>query len=247
MNDTLQLYDRQLEAARSGVRNHPAMRRLMDPELPKQTLLRFLIEYCALGVQITEPVDGWIRRAGARCKEVGLPKLGSSLEKHASHEAGHHLMFIDDVHQLTEIYNRSFSPALDARQLLDQAPTRKMREYIELHEATIAGDTPFCQVAIELEIEGLSVSVGPALLAHLESRLGREAVQALSFLTEHVAIDVGHTALNNKLLERLLEQRPDALEQLARTGQRAIQIYLDFFGECLERSTGTVQASPAHA
>jgi hypothetical protein len=214
----------------------PAVRALLDPEIEPRVLHRFLIEYCALGVQMTEPVEGWISRAGKRCKDIGLAQLGDNLVKHAVHEAGHEQMFVDDTKKLAELFNARYGEAVDAAALLSQPPTPSMREYIGLHEETIAGETPFAQVAIELEIEGLSVSVGPALLKQLEGVLGAEVVACCTFLTEHVALDVGHTALNRKMLERLMVARPDALPALVATGKRALDAYLGFLGECLARA-----------
>jgi pyrroloquinoline quinone (PQQ) biosynthesis protein C len=224
---------------------HPAVRAMFDPEIEPRLLHRFLIEYCSLGVQLTQPVEGWIRRAGARCKEIGLAQLGDSLIKHAVHEAGHERLFIDDTRKLSEQYLARYGEALDAEALLSQPATRAMTQYIELHEETIAGSTPYAQVAIELEIEGLSVSLGPTLLKQLERVLGAETVACCSFLTEHVAIDVGHTALNQKMMERLTQAHPEALPALVSAGQRALDAYLGFLLECIERARAELARSRA--
>jgi len=229
------------------VAEHPAVRALLDPAIEPRLLHRFLIEYCALGVQMTEPVEGWIRRAGERCKAVGLTQLGDNLSKHAAHEAGHERMFIDDTKKLTALFNARYGEALDAQVLLGQAPTASMRQYIQLHEETIASEAPFAQVAIEFEIEGLSVSIGPSLLNQFERVLGAGVVECCSFLTEHVALDVGHTALNQKMLERLLVARPEALPVLVGTGKNALDAYLGFLGDCIERARAWVGQGPQAA
>ena len=68
----------------------------------------------------------------------------------------------------------------------------------------------FAEVAIELEVERLSTTVLPKLLAQFQRVLGRDVLMQLSFLTEHAALDVGHTHLNTRMLEQLLSQRPEA-------------------------------------
>jgi hypothetical protein len=60
----------------------------------------FLLHFCALGSQMTEPVERWIRRAAERCVTVGFPELARALKGHAQAEAGHHLMMIADVRSL---------------------------------------------------------------------------------------------------------------------------------------------------
>src|SRR4051812_46791416 len=139
-------------AAMAGVHarvgSHPVVSKLFDPEIEPRLLQRFLIEYCALGVQLTAPVEGWIRRAGSRCKEIGLGPLGDSLIKHAAHEAGHELLFVDDTRRLSAEYAARYGDPVNADVLLKQTATPAMQRYIELHEETIVGPAPFAQVAI---------------------------------------------------------------------------------------------------
>jgi hypothetical protein len=227
-----QLYEPRIARAREMIASTPIITKLLDPNVDAKVLERFLIEYCSLGVQITEPVEGWIARAGERCREVGLSEIGTSLIQHARHEADHHLMFIDDTKKLVAHWNRRNAQALDADALIARKPTRAMQHYIELHEETIASQTPYGQVAIELEIERLSVVILPDLLAQLGRVLGREVLESLSFLGEHAALDIGHTHLNTRMMDSVLGQRPEAAGDLARIGAEALFIYMAIFDEC---------------
>jgi hypothetical protein len=229
----IERYDELMSPVRALTESHPGIRGLLARDISPVLMHRFLIEYCSLGVQMTAPVDGWIRRAGLRCREIGLTALGDSLVKHAAHEAGHDRMFVDDTKSLIADHHARFQKTLDAGALLDRQCTAAMRRYIDLHEQTIAGPAPFAQVAIELEIERLSITLGPHLITQFQRVLGSEISGCLSFLQEHVALDVGHTALNRKLLARLLEARPEAMDVLVDTGARALGAYLDFMAECL--------------
>lgn len=193
----------------------------------------FLIYFCALGVNMTEPVESWITRAGERCEAVGLDALGRALKIHATHEANHHLMMIDDTRTLTARWNARHKQQLDADALLALTPTPGIRAYVALHEDVIASETPYCQLAIEYEIEGLSVSLGPKLMQKCEEMLGKEAAKGLSFLEEHIAIDAGHTLFNAAELQRLMAPAPERAEPLGRTGSRALEAYGMFLTECL--------------
>lgn len=238
-------YEPQLSAARQLLEGDPTIVTLLDPKLEPVVLERFLIEFSALGVRITEPVDGWIRRAGERCVAIGLGELGQSLITHSKHEAGHHLMLIDDTRLLTSRWNERRAPALDADALMAQPATPAMRDYIRLHEETIASELPYGQVAIELEIERMSTTFGPRLMQQCRRVLAPELLAGLSFIKEHVAVDVGHTALNEKLMARLLLLRPDAATRLSAIGSEALRIYVRFFGECLavaQREAGRVSS-----
>ena len=228
-----QSYEPRISNARQLLVTDQTIVTLLDPAIDPAVLERFLIQFSALGVQITRPVDGWIRRAGERTIAIGLTEIGQSLVTHSKHEAGHHLMLIDDTRLLVSRWNANRSLQLSADDLLAQPSTPAMNDYIALHEDTIASDMPYAQVAIELEIERMSTTFGPSLMSQCRRLLPPDSLDGLSFIKEHVAIDVGHTALNQRMMGRLLQLRPDAAERLAAVGTRALEIYVSFFGECL--------------
>ena len=66
MSIGIEYYDDKIASARALTESHAGIQALLSPEIEPELLHRFLIEYCSLGVQITAPVDGWIRRAGLR-------------------------------------------------------------------------------------------------------------------------------------------------------------------------------------
>jgi hypothetical protein len=232
-----EVYDSHVLTARARSAEDPVVARILDPQADPRLVELFLIQYCSMGVHMTEPVEGWIRRAGEGCKAIGMEDLGKSLVTHSHHEAGHHLMMIEDTHQLVSRWNAHGSHPLDAGRLLAQPPSSPVRAYIALHEDVIAGPTPFCQVAIEFEIENLSPTLAPRLVANVGHVLGADVVKALSFLNEHIAIDVGHTQLNEKMMERFLLAHPQHAATMGAVGARAIDVYMDFMGECVVRAS----------
>jgi hypothetical protein len=215
--------------------------KLLDPSLDALSLELFLIYYCGRAVQMTEPVEQWIYRAGSRCEELGLAHLGRALKIHSHHEANHHLMLLADVDRLVSSWNRRHDLQLNVEELVRVAPTPAIESYVRLHEQAIAGETPFCQIAIELEIEGLSVSLGPGLVRQCHRLLGSGTIKNLSFLAEHVEIDVGHTKFNEAELEKLLEALPNCAGPLALAGSAALDAYGCFLGECLRSAMHTKQ------
>jgi hypothetical protein len=226
-------YQSRLEPARRRFAACDAVTTVLSPALDPETLELFLINYCSLGIGMTEPVEGWIRRAGERCAAIGLPDLGRSLVLHSAHEAGHHLMMIEDTRKLVARWNSRHVRPLDVEQLLRRPPSPGVERYRALHENVIAGDAPFAQLAIELEIENLSVVHGPRLLGRCAERLGPEIMAGLSFLEEHVAVDVGHTKFNMRELDRLLGRHPTFLDALVSAGTAALAAYAEFLDDCL--------------
>jgi len=59
---------------------------------------------------MTESVEGWIRRAGGRCGELGLEHLAKALAAHAHQEANHHLLMLADARVLVERWNKARKP-----------------------------------------------------------------------------------------------------------------------------------------
>ena len=133
----------------------------------------FLLYFCAIGAQMTEPVEGWIRRAADRCSALGLPELAEALTRHARAEAGHHLMMIADLRSLAGHWNLRHTPPVDADELLRLRPSYGARRYCLVHEENIAGNTPYAQIAIEYEIEQLPLRYGGLFIADASKSLDR--------------------------------------------------------------------------
>jgi hypothetical protein len=236
------LYEPAVAAARASFLGDSALGTVLDERIDTDRLELFFIYFCALGAQMTQPVEGWIDRAGQRCAELGWVDLGRALRMHARHEADHHLMMIEDTAILVRRRNARLGHSLRADDLRALAPTPGVRRYVRLHEQVIAGSTPFAQLAIEYEIENLSVAYGGKVLQQFRHRLGDDSLDGMSFLAEHVAIDVGHTKFNAAELERLLRQFPASAPVLAATGALALEAYAMFLSDCLRLADETRNA-----
>lgn len=226
-------YEALLAPARQRFDEHPSIAALFRDRLEPDTLEAFLIYFSALGVGVTQPVDGWIRRAGQRCGELGLSQLGKALEAHAHQEAGHHLLMQADANRLVDRWNAIRQPSLSAAALLALGPTKGVIAYRSLHEDVIAGPAPYGQLAIEFEIEMLSLAYGPRLIERCTVLLGPGILEALSFLSDHVALDVGHTHFNRLQLSSLLNENPSFLSNLVSAGSAALDAYAMFLDDCL--------------
>jgi hypothetical protein len=133
---------------------HPALNAVRSNDDP-QMLELFLPYFCAIGAQMTQPVEGWIRRAASRCAELGFEALAKALNQHAQAESGHHLMMIADAHSLANHWNSRHPQSINPDELLSQATSNVARSYCGVHDRNIAGNTPYAQIAIEYEIECL--------------------------------------------------------------------------------------------
>ena len=183
-------YEAGMENARADFSRNAAISALFDGPIESERLEAFLIHSCSIGVAMTEPVGSWITRAGQRCSEIGL------------NEDGHHILMQQDTHALVDRWNRNHTLHLDASYLIAREDTDGVREYRQVHEDTISGDAAYGQLAIEYEIERLSVIYGPQLLNLCARTLGSDALDGLSFLRDHVELDVAHTKFNQSQLSQ---------------------------------------------
>jgi hypothetical protein len=238
----LEAYEARLAIARERFDQHPAVRALFHNTITPATMEAFLISFAIVGVRMTEPVEGWIRRAGLRCGELGLEGLARALKGHAHQEADHDLLVLADARLLVERWNKAGKPELNVDALLDLPPTPGVAAYVCLHEGLISGPTPYGQLAIEYEIEMLSVNYGPRLIERCAGLLGDGILEGLSFLRDHVELDAGHTNFNRIQLGRLLEEHPGFLPGLVAAGSEALDDYAMFLGDCLGflRSTASL-------
>lgn len=200
----LEIYESNMYTARNEFSRYVAS---LNPSLG------FFQNFCGYGVGMTEPVERWIRTAGEGCVAVGMEDIGKALIVHSRHEAGHHEMMLNDL------------DALDGDLKLASPPYPEgVVAYRVLHEAVVYSQTPWRQLAIEYEIERLSVEHGPKLLA--------KCPIPLSFVQEHVELDVAHTEYNRRMMDRFLKEYPETLYTLVVTGQAAIAAYAMFIEDC---------------
>jgi hypothetical protein len=196
-------------------------------------LTAFLLHFCALGTHMTRPVEQWMRRAAERCAEIGLADIARALSSHARAEADHHLMMIVDVASLSARWNSRYHPPMNADVLLDQPPSPGVLQYCMVHENNIAGDAPYAQIAIQHEIEMLPVRFGEAVLHRCVTTLGPEILPCLSFVSNHIRLDVAHAKLNAALMDDVLRQIPESIPALVSAGSTTLDAYAAFLADCV--------------
>jgi len=85
----------------------------------------------------------------------------------------------------------------------------------------------------------LPVRYGPILVKFCVERLGKEILGGLSFITEHIVLDVGHTKFNSRQLEKALERNPDSLPTMVAAGTDVLDAYGAFLSDCLQTARQT--------
>ncbi len=230
MNVVQERYEPAMAATRRAYEREPAIQRLRSADCPDDLFRLLILRYNAHGVRMTEQVESWIRRAADRCVELGRTELGRALQAHAHSEAGHEKLMENDARILADEWNRTHGTQVDAEALIASTPLYAARKYAELHGSVIAGPRPYCQIAIEYEIERLSVVIGPGIVGKCMALLSDGGY---SFLAEHVELDKGHTAFNERQLRLLLEQDDGDLVPLVEAGRRAFECYQAFVVECV--------------
>jgi hypothetical protein len=241
---SLEMYNRLVGPARERFEASiglNAVRSKSDPRF----LEAFLLYFCAIGAQMTEPVESWIIRSASRCAALGLSDLAEALTRHAQAEAGHHLMLIADLRSLASHWNSRNTPSVDdADELLRIPPSFGASRYCLVHEENIASDTPYAQIAIEYEIEQLPLRYGGLFVARCLEIFGSEILSSLSFVTEHIDLDIGHTHFNAQQLSKVIDLLPESLPFLASAGSAALDAYSQFLADCAELAEALCQLSP---
>jgi hypothetical protein len=231
--DALSAYDQLIGPARRRFASSRGIAGMVSPDTDARKMAAFLLHFSALSVPITEPVEGWIRRAGERCEALGLAKIGSALKAHAKAEAGHHEYHKNDFINLIGFWNTRWSPRVDADAIRAYGVTPGGKKYGRIHEETIAGPAPFCQFAIEYEIELLPVQYGQRFVDNCVRLLGREVLGCMSFATSHIEFDVGHTKFNAHFLGHMIAECPRRLDALVKAGTAALDAFGEHLTDCM--------------
>ena len=231
--DALHAYEQLIGPARQQFAFSHGIRGMVSPDIDARTMAAFLLHFSALSVPITEPVEGWIRRAGERCEALGLAEIGKALRGHSKAEAGHHEYHKRDFINLIRFWNTRWSPQVDPDAIRAHGVTPGGQRYTRVHEETIAGPTPYCQFAIEYEIELLPVQYGSRFVENCVRLLGGEILECMSFATSHIEFDVGHTKFNARFLGRIIAESPDRVAPLVKASTAALDAFGEHLTECM--------------
>lgn len=234
-------YNRRVHPERVRFMFSPGIR-VYTGELAKKNLHAFLLVWTHFSIKMTEKVESWIQRAGERSSALGFESVGNKLKHHASQESEHDLMLVDDLKVLVERWNQIYGDNLKAADLDALKLPQNTNAYVDIHENTIASAHPYGQVAIEYEIERISVAYGPQMVENVVNTLGPDFEAGIGFLAHHVLLDQGHTKFNKALLEECFASGCD-LAALAETGIGALRIYADFLTECSNTSQKLLERS----
>ncbi len=232
-SDLFQCYWQSVEPARVKMKERMEW---LSAAIDQKSVEPFLIHFSALGYHMTSQVADWITSAGQACLAQGYMELGQKLVKHAAHEDGHHELYRNDLKGLLAGYNKKHGAGLTADALIDMPPTPGVASYIQLHEGVISSAHPYAQIAIESEIELVSVLYGPMMIGRCVELLGFGILKQLSFVEDHTLLDVGHTTYNFKAMDAFLNEHPETLEPLIDAGRAAIRAYTQYLEDAFDRS-----------
>jgi hypothetical protein len=230
MENTIHLYEQELLVARQHFSDR--FDNLLSSLSREVQCMNFLMNYCSYGVGMTEYVPHWIRRAGKKCQQLNFTPLGADLIRHADQEAGHHEMMRQDTRTLCAFWHEKTGTAVNADSLLNRVSIASVQRYQALHEDVISSEHPYAQIAIEYEIEMLSAIYGKQLIKKCIAVLGHGVTACLSFVDDHVALDVGHTAYNKRVMTAFLAEHPSTVSHLSCAGKNALAAYGDFLRDC---------------
>jgi hypothetical protein len=238
VGDRLSIYERRLSPARERLLNGRWARRVRQRAFTRDEMEAFLLWFTSQGIGMARPVEAWSRRAGQRCIELGFDELGEALLAQDRHEFGHDVLLRDDALGLAWRWN-GHNSRIDVDRLFAQPPTLGARRYARLHEDVIDGPTPYCQLAIEYEIERLSAVLGPAFIATTMAACGPEIRLCLSSVEDQVWLDQGHARLDEYQLRQFLDDHPGALPALVDAGSAALDAYGRYLEDCLDLALTT--------
>jgi hypothetical protein len=74
--------------------------------------------------------------------------------------------------------------------------------------------------------------------------LGPDILPSLSFVTEHIDLDIEHTKFNARELASLIDRNPESLPALVAAGSAALDAYAQFLADCVELAENHCRAFP---
>ena len=223
-------YNVAMADARSKMKSK--IRKLYKNKSSKELAI-FLIYFYALGYHMAQPKAKWIEQASQACKKRGLNNLNEFLASRGEEEGRRHLLMRHDLQELINLVYHRFEIRLDLEKILALAKVSlPVTRFIQLHEERVSIEFPSQQLAIQTEIELISLLFGPNFLAFCSRKLGGEILKCLSFVRYNSSCDVSYSMENFTWIRNLLKEYPDLLNELSSGAQQALSIYTDYLNEC---------------
>lgn len=227
-------YQKRAAVARQNFASREIVKELFSQEIEPKLLKLFMIHWNALNAGLTEPIPVYLKRAGERCEEMGLNSMAEFFYEHEHEEDGHENWAIDDVEELVALWNQEEpNYQLNTQELLAKKMSPAVKRYHQLHEQVLEGNSPWAELAIDIEIELLSTSYGPILVKKWIDCMGQSSLSKISFLHKHVTADVGHTDTNFDVVDQFISEHPESVEMLAETAAAALNVYADFLEDAM--------------
>jgi hypothetical protein len=236
-------YEPRVHSARTALLNDQVLSEILSPNVSPHLLECFLVEWLARVPYMTTPAATFLSRAGQRCTDRGMKRIGPALLEFARREAAESQPDVKNLRAVVRALNARSGANVDAAALLAQRPTVTMRAYRILHEEVLAGDMCYGEIAIAYEMERASSLFGLALLLTVQRVLGPNASLRLSGLRKRAPQSVERTTFLERALAELLMQVPEATEPLAEIGAGALDIYRHFLRECVEQAHARANAT----
>jgi hypothetical protein len=229
----MQAYDKKLALKRKELVDRVApLYKAASPDV----LSLFLIQFSAIGTQMTSGVPGWFRRIGQACVDKGFEKIGKEILEHSQEEDDHSLWFEKDLQLMVDWQKRKKHRYFNAERILKDSRASCVQKYSDLHENLIRSPMPLAWLALKYEIELLSLELGPQFISQCVSELGFGILKGLSFVSQHAVADVTHIRDDLEQLTHVLDAHPQSLQDLVAAGEHAIEIYALYFEEAFRRA-----------
>ena len=194
-----------------------------------QNLAFFLVNQCALGTTMMTDNESCTQQAGLRCQQLGYPNIGETLINQAKHQAKHLQLITKDFHALINWLNQKYKLNINADKYLKKLTiTPSVKKYCALNEVNAHNETPYCQMAINYEVERLSTVHGFTLVNLCILKLGPSALKQLSLIRHLTKHNPKQSQSSKHQMQQLLDKCPQALTKLVATANATLQAYAEF-------------------
>jgi hypothetical protein len=82
----------------------------------------------------------------------------------------------------------------------------------------------------------LPLRFGELFVGRCVEALGAEILPCLSFVTEHIVLDIAHAKFNVRAIAELLDLRPSSMSALVVAGMAILDAYAQFLTDCAQRA-----------
>ena len=237
MSQSMQQYQNLLVEPRVEFAN--LVNRLMSRS-QLNTLEFFLLHHCVLGRLMTEQIGDWLNAAVNKSDALGYGELSRSLAEYRDIGFKRHELLGKDLPLLLQWINRRHQIELVSSYFHKKSVSEGVKKFLKLHEQVLKGKQPYRELAIQYEMERITMVHGYTLIQWCKLRFGKSVLRNLSAFRYQIKNNQQRTIILEQIQKQFIKKHPEVVDDMIEASVATLECYARYLVDCFDLAEQSV-------